>query len=92
MKTDYDIVTTVELEGGLAKMCNLSDYIWEKATEGGMQKGFEKGIEKGIEQGIRQGAVNELVSLVKEGFLSVEIAAQRAEVTVEEMKSLCQLT
>lgn len=57
MKTEYDIVTTVELEGGLAKMCNLSDYIWEKATESGMQKGFEKGIEKGM----RQGAVNELV-------------------------------
>lgn len=40
MKEEYHIVTTVELEGGLAKMCNLSDYI------------EEKGIEKGIEQGL----------------------------------------
>lgn len=40
MKEEFDIVTTVELEGGLAKMCNLSDYI------------EEKGIEKGIEQGL----------------------------------------
>ena len=35
MKHKYDIVTSVELEGGLAKMCNLSDYIEEKALEKG---------------------------------------------------------
>ena len=40
MKENYDIVTTVELEGGLVRMCNLSDYIEEK--------GIEKGIEKGL--------------------------------------------
>ena len=40
MKDDYEIVTTVELEGELVKMCNLSEYIEEK--------GIEKGIEKGL--------------------------------------------
>ena len=33
MKADYDIVTTVELEGGLVKMCNLSEYIEEKGID-----------------------------------------------------------
>ena len=40
MNDDYEIVTTVELEGELVKMCNLSEYIEEK--------GIEKGIEKGL--------------------------------------------
>ena len=40
MEENYDIVTTAELEGGLVRMCNLSDYIEEK--------GIEKGIEKGL--------------------------------------------
>ncbi len=52
MKNEYDIVTTVALEGGLAKMCNLSDYIEEKGIQHGVQIGIEKGIEKGIEQGL----------------------------------------
>ena len=36
MKDDYEIVTTVELEGGLVKMCNLSEYIEEKGIEKGL--------------------------------------------------------
>ena len=40
MKKEYDIVTTVELEGGVAKMCNLSDYVWEKAMEQEKQNGL----------------------------------------------------
>jgi len=45
MKEEYDIVTTVELEGGMAKMCNLSDYIWEKAMTEGTALGIQKGIQ-----------------------------------------------
>lgn len=48
MKEDYNIVTTVELGGGLAKMCNLSDYIEEKATERGLQKGIQQEKQKGL--------------------------------------------
>ena len=69
---DYHIETTVEPEGGLRKMCNLSDLI------------EEKGIEKGIEQG-RQ---NTLIALVQDGLLPVEEAAKRAEMAVEDFKKL----
>lgn len=72
MKKEYDIVTTVELEGGLAKMCNLSDYI------------EERGIEKGIEKGYLQA----LFSLVQDDLLSVEIAAEKAKLTLEEFKGM----
>lgn len=57
MREEYGIVTTVELEGGLAKMCNLSEYIEERATERGMQKGIQQGI------------LSTLTALVREGLL-----------------------
>ena len=80
LKEEYDIVTTVELEGGLASMCNLSDYI----EEIGIQKGIEQGMEKGIEKGYLQA----LFSLVKDGLLSVEIATERAKLPLEEFSTL----
>ena len=80
MKTEYNIVTDVELEGGLVKMCNLSDYIEEKAIERGMKKGIEKGIEKGYHHAI--------FSLVQDGLLSPEIGAERTKLTLEEFNVL----
>ena len=59
MKKNYEIITTVELEGRLAKMCNLSDYIEEKymaiGLERGMERGLQRGMEKGMQQGLQQG-------------------------------------
>lgn len=71
---DYHIETTVELEGGLREMCNLSDLIEEK----------------GIEKGIEQGRLNTLISLVQDGLLPVEEAAKRSEMTVEDFKKLIE--
>ena len=78
MKEEYDIVTTVELEGGLAKMCNLSEYI------------EEKGIEKELQQGIEHGIYITLVSLVKQGIITMEKAAKEAGVPVEEFVTAYQ--
>ncbi len=75
---DYHIETTVELEGGLREMCNLSDLIEERA------------IEKGIEKGIEQGRLNTLIALVQDGLLPAEEAAKRAELTVEDFKKLVE--
>ena len=54
MKREYGIVTTVKLEGGLVKMCNLSDYIVEKATERGIEQGIERGLEELIKKKIQK--------------------------------------
>jgi len=78
MKEEYDIVTSVELEGGLAKMCNLSDYI------------EEKGLEKGIEQGIAMGANHMLFKLVRKERLTLEEAAQEAGIALSEFEILYQ--
>ncbi|AYB00593.1 Rpn family recombination-promoting nuclease/putative transposase [Lachnoanaerobaculum umeaense] len=49
-------------------------------------RGIEKGIEKGIEQGIKRGTINTLISLVKDGILSIDEASVRAGVSVEDFK------
>lgn len=46
MKEKFDIVTTVKMKGGLAKMCNLSDYIEEKSIEKGIRKKLEEQVQK----------------------------------------------
>ena len=45
-----------------------------------------RGIEKGIEQGIKRGTINTLISLVKDGILSIDEASERAGVSVEDFK------
>ena len=49
-------------------------------------RGIEKGIEKGIEQGIKRGTINTLTSLVKDGLLSLDEAAIRADMSAEDFE------
>jgi len=77
---DYDIPTTMEQEGGLRHMCNLSDLIEER--------GIEKGIQRGKLEGRLEGKLETLLSLVRDGLLSVEEAAKRSDMTVTEVQAL----
>ena len=43
---------------------------------------------RGIEKGIEKGRDNTLISLVHDGLLSIEIAADRAGVTLDEFKAM----
>ena len=47
---------------------------------------MEKGIAKGREEGIKEGTINVLISLVKDGILSISDAAKRADMSVAEFK------
>lgn len=80
LSNEYGIETSAELEGGLKQMCNYSDLIEER--------GIAKGMEKGIEQGIEQGKLETLLSLVRDGLLSIEEAAKRSDMTVPEVQAL----
>ena len=76
---DYGIETTVELEGGLCEMCNLSDLI------------EERGIAKGIEQGIEQGDRRRLLTLIQKKLAkgkSLEQIADELEETVDAILPL----
>lgn len=53
---------------------------------------MKKGIKIGIEQGIEQGTLATLGGLVQDNLLSVDEAARRANMTVEEFCAvLCEL-
>jgi len=45
-----------------------------------------RGIAKGREEGIKEGTINVLISLVKDGILSISDAAKRAGISVAEFK------
>ncbi len=67
-----------ETQKGVEIMCREMDQIYNE--------GVEQGIERGIEQGIEQGKINTLLSLVKDGLLSIVDAAKKADMDLPTFK------
>ena len=80
IREEFGIATTVKLEGGIERMCNLS--------EGVELRGYRRGRQEGRQEGRREGAVSALVFLVRDGLLSAEVAAKRSNMTKEEFEKL----
>ena len=82
-------------EGGPKNMCEVLDRIENRGIEIGIKKGIEKGIERGMEKGIeeglergkKQGMLTTLVLLVRDGLITVQEAAKRAQLTVPEFEA-----
>ena len=68
------------------------DYALEQAEEKGLERGRAEGIEQGLERGLERGKVegslSMLVNLVRQGFLTSEIASQQLDMTVAEFEAL----
>lgn len=60
--------------------------ILEIGLEKGREEGHCKGREEGIRQGTQLGTIMTLTALVKDGLISIEEAAKRAQMTVEEFE------
>ena len=83
---------TETFESEVDDMCNLSQGVAEEAMQKGIEKGIKKGIEQGlergrqegIEQGLQQGRIHALIELVNDGVLTIEKAAEKASMSVEE--------
>ena len=88
IREEFGIATTVKLEGGIERMCNLSEGVFRDAWQRGMQQGMQQGIQQGMQQGIQRGALNTLVFLVRDGLLSADVAAKRTNMTKEEFEKL----
>lgn len=73
MLRDNGIPMTVEMEGEMNTMCNLSDGVEQKGIEKGIKIGIEKGIEKGIEQGIEQAQRVVVINMLHLGKNTKEI-------------------
>lgn len=67
-------------------MCTYADAIERKGILKGIEKGIEKGREEGREEGRAEGRIDTLVSLVKDGLLSLTDAAKRADLSIDEFK------
>lgn len=71
-------------------MCEVLDRVEARGVEKGRLEGRIEGMEKGRREGIKEGklegAVTTLASLVKDGILSIEDAAKRANMSVEMFK------
>ena len=67
---------TETFESEVDDMCNLSQGVAEEA----MQKGIEKGIE--------QGRIHALIELVNDRVLTIEKAAEKAGMSVEEFRNV----
>ena len=74
---------TDTFESEVDDMCNLSQGIAEEA----MQKGLEQGRQEGIEQGLQQGRIHALIELVNDRVLTIEKAAEKADMSVEEFRN-----
>ena len=84
MTNDYRFEETInEVKGKEhVTMCEVLDRVEAR----GMEKGIAKGREEGIKEGIKEGTINVLISLVKDGILSISDAAKRAGMSVAEFK------
>ena len=72
LQDEFGISMTRELEDEVDIMCNLSKGIYEQ----------------GIERGIEQGRYATLVSLVRDGLLNISIAADKANLSIDEFNAL----
>lgn len=76
------------------RMC-ITEYDEEKTfaeqrqegIEQGRKEGIKQGIKQGIEQGIEQGILSTLISLVKDGILTLVEAAKRADMSTAEFEA-----
>ena len=68
-------------------MCNLSQGVAEEAMQKGLKQGRQEGIEQGIEQGLQQGRIHALIELVNDRVLTIEKAAEKADMSVEEFRN-----
>ena len=68
LEEKYAMKMTLELEGRIKRMCNLSDVVVERGIELGMQQGMQKGMQQGIKG---------LVDILSEMGTSKEVIVQK---------------
>ena len=80
MTNDYRFEETINEVKGKENvtMCEVLDRV--------EAKGREEGIKEGIKKGIKEGTVQVLISLVKDGILSISDAARRAGMSEESFR------
>ena len=92
LEEEFGVAMSEELEREVLIMCNLSQGVKAEGREEGISIGREEGIGIGREEGIGIGEMRMLIKQVKKGRVTVEEAAEDAEMTVEEFKKAMENT
>lgn len=71
-------------------MCEALKELFKEELEEGRKEGRKEGIKEGIRRGTRIGAIAVLTQLVRDGLLSLSVAAERAQMSVEEFQKQLQ--
>ena len=82
--------SVITLEEFIEKTEEKLDEAVKQGIEQGVQQGLEQAIERGIEIGIedqRGKTIEMIVELVKEGLITEKIAAEKLDLTLDELKS-----
>ena len=80
LERDFNIPMTETFESEVDDMCNLSQGVAEEA--------MQKGLKQGRQEGIEQGRTYALIELVNDGVLTIEKAAGKAGMSVEEFRNV----
>ena len=81
LEEEYGLKMSVELEGRMNEMCNVSDY-WEEVA---LQTGREEGRKEGREEGRKKQAMETALKLKKKGH-SLEDIAECVDFDVETVR------
>ena len=60
-------------------------YAREEGIEYGMAQGMQQGMEQGIERGRAEGMEEAVITLMKKGHISPDVAATQLNINVEEL-------
>ncbi|MBP3594715.1 MAG: hypothetical protein J6J44_09310 [Lachnospiraceae bacterium] len=88
----YSSVMDILIRANVAKfnevknMCEALKELFKEELEEKWQDGLKAGISQGISQGTRLGVLSTLVQLVRDGLLSLQVAAERAQMSTEEFQ------
>ena len=81
LEEDYGLKMSVELEGRMNEMCNVSDY-WEEVA---LQTGRKEGRKEGREEGRKKQAMETALKLKKKGH-SLEDIAECVDFDIETVR------
>ena len=81
MQLDYTFERQLELEHEAA-----SSQAWQQGLEQGIEQGLTKGLERGRTEGREQGRLQEIISFVQDGDISIERGAQKAGMSMDAFK------
>ena len=77
---------TEEIDQEVSSMCNLSEGIFEKGIQAGIMRGRAEGMEAGIAKGREAGRLEVLFDLVRDGTLTISVAAEAAAMEPSEFE------